>query len=82
MPTKENVPLARTRCVPFFLLSVTSTYQDRTETDDLKAEPAAKRRKLAPAGSQPMQSSFADVLERLKEETGESVGEFLAFPIT
>lgn len=44
-------------------------------TDDVKgSEPAAKRRKLGPAGSQPAQSSFADVLERLKEETGDAPG--------
>ncbi|KAJ7460613.1 DNA polymerase family B-domain-containing protein [Mycena latifolia] len=39
--------------------------------------PAAKRRKLGPAGSfssQPVQSSFADVLERLNEEGAESAG--------
>ena len=42
-------------------------------------QPAAKKRKLtpsAPTNSQPSQSSFADVLERLKEEAGESKGTF------
>ncbi|KAJ7035657.1 DNA polymerase family B-domain-containing protein [Mycena alexandri] len=40
-------------------------------------EPAAKRRKIGPAGSfasQPVQSSFAEVLERLKEESAEGTG--------
>ena len=43
----------------------------------LDQEPAAKRRKLTPstpANSQPNQSSFADVLQRLKEDAGETKG--------
>ena len=41
--------------------------------------PAAKKRKLAssgPANSQPTQSSFADVLQRLKDDANESKGSF------
>lgn len=44
---------------------------------DPASEPATKRRKLGPApsfGSQPIESSFADVLQRLKEEAGEGHG--------
>ncbi|KAJ7493450.1 DNA polymerase family B-domain-containing protein [Mycena galericulata] len=56
--TKENVPL-------------------RDDGTAREAEPAAKRRKLGPAASfssQPVQSSFAEVLERLKEEGAEGTG--------
>ena len=36
------------------------------------SEPAAKRRRLDPSGSQPQsQSSFADVLQKLKEDAEE-----------
>ncbi|RDB23547.1 DNA polymerase delta catalytic subunit [Hypsizygus marmoreus] len=55
--TKENQPLSRTRTKP-----------------DAASEPATKRRRLGPApsfGSRPTESSFADVLERLKEQAGE-----------
>ncbi|KAF8075071.1 DNA polymerase family B-domain-containing protein [Lyophyllum atratum] len=42
---------------------------------DVTSEPATKRRKLGPAssfqGSQASESSFADVLQRIKEEAGE-----------
>ena len=47
---------------------------------DVASEPATKRRKLENAqaeslpSSQPVQSSFADVLARLKEESHESKG--------
>lgn len=44
----------------------------------MPSEPATKKRKLGPSpsfSSQPVQQSFADVLERLKEESGDSVGE-------
>ncbi|KAJ6581215.1 DNA polymerase family B-domain-containing protein [Mycena capillaripes] len=57
--TKENVPI----------------HKDDTARG---AEPAAKRRKIGPAGtfsSQPVQSSFTDVLERLKEESTEGGAE-------
>ena len=41
-------------------------------TNGRTSEPAAKRRKLDPSGSQPQsQSSFADVLQKLKEDAGE-----------
>ncbi|KAJ7918757.1 DNA polymerase family B-domain-containing protein [Mycena leptocephala] len=56
--TKENVPLHHDEKVH-------------------GAEPAAKKRKIGPAGSfssQPVQSSFTDVLERLKEESAEGTG--------
>lgn len=49
----------------------------------MELEPAAKKRKLAAAGSfnnfgsQAIQSSFTDVLERLKEESGGIVSEFI-----
>ncbi|KAI0741539.1 DNA polymerase family B-domain-containing protein [Daedaleopsis nitida] len=42
---------------------------------NMDSQPAAKRRKLTPSGpvnSQPNQSTFADVLQRLKDEAGES----------
>ncbi|KII85833.1 hypothetical protein PLICRDRAFT_144471 [Plicaturopsis crispa FD-325 SS-3] len=55
--TKQNIPTSRPR-----------------DTADADSERAAKKRKLAsnPSfGSQPVQSSFADVLERLKEESGD-----------
>ncbi|KAJ7718487.1 DNA polymerase family B-domain-containing protein [Mycena maculata] len=58
LKTKENVPL-------------------RGDETVREAEPAAKRRKIGPAGSfssQPVQSSFAEVLERLKEEGAEGTG--------
>ena len=54
----------------------TST-SDASFKPSLDSEPAAKRRKLTPstpANSQPSQSSFADVLQRLKEEAGETKG--------
>ncbi|KAJ6485901.1 DNA polymerase family B-domain-containing protein [Mycena sanguinolenta] len=58
-PTKkENVPL----------------HNDETARG---SQPAAKRRKIEAAGpssSQPVQPSFADVLERLKEESTEAAG--------
>ncbi|TCD65917.1 DNA-directed DNA polymerase delta [Steccherinum ochraceum] len=64
LATKENVPLAA--------LSQNS-YKPSQDS-----QPAPKRRKLAsqdaPQQSQPSQISFADVLERLKEEAGESSG--------
>ena len=48
---------------------------------EMDTEPASKRRKLAPQqtepllpSSQPAQSSFADVLARLKEEAQETQG--------
>lgn len=48
---------------------------------DVELAPAAKKRKLAATGSfgpQIAQSSFADVLERLKEESGSAgAGKFL-----
>ncbi|KAJ6624961.1 DNA polymerase family B-domain-containing protein [Mycena sp. CBHHK59/15] len=57
--TKENVPL-------------------RSQNEKSReSEPAAKRRKIGPAGSfssQPVQPSFAEVLEKLKEETEDGVG--------
>jgi hypothetical protein len=41
-------------------------------TNGRTSEPVAKRRKLDPSGSQPQsQSSFADVLQKLKEDAGE-----------
>ena len=43
----------------------------------MDSQPAAKKRKIAPIGpsnSQPNQSSFADVLQRLKDDAGESRG--------
>ena len=44
----------------------------RTMTGGRISEPASKRRKLDPSGSQPQsQPSFADVLQKLKEEAGE-----------
>ncbi|KAG6910242.1 hypothetical protein DXG01_012377 [Tephrocybe rancida] len=56
--TKENKPLSRARAKV-----------------DAGSEPATKRRKLGPAasfqGSQTVESSFADVLQRIKEEAGE-----------
>ncbi|KAI0077717.1 hypothetical protein K474DRAFT_1661299 [Panus rudis PR-1116 ss-1] len=61
--TKENMPLTSTQ----------ETYKM-----DVDFQPAAKRRKLAPSGSafsssqQPEQPSFADVLQRIKEEAGEA----------
>ncbi|KAF9649950.1 hypothetical protein BDM02DRAFT_3227677 [Thelephora ganbajun] len=40
--------------------------------DNRVSEPSAKRRKLDPSGSQPQnQPSFADVLQKLKEDAGE-----------
>jgi hypothetical protein len=47
-----------------------------SEKTDAESQPAAKKRKLAAAGSfgnfgsQAVQSSFTEVLERLKEESG------------
>jgi DNA polymerase delta subunit 1 len=44
------------------------------------SEPATKKRKIEPESSfrtQPVQSSFAGVLERLKEEAGDSIGEYI-----
>ncbi|KZT09911.1 uncharacterized protein LAESUDRAFT_673547 [Laetiporus sulphureus 93-53] len=64
LSSKENVPLLRT---------ATQTFKNAMES-----QPLAKRRKLAEKGSsfsgsqQTQQPSFADVLERLKEEAGES----------
>ncbi|KAH9946498.1 hypothetical protein B0H21DRAFT_743121 [Amylocystis lapponica] len=57
---KENVPLTRTATETFKI--------------DPASQPSAKRRKLGPAdsSSQPSQPSFADVLERLKEDANES----------
>ncbi|PSR90586.1 hypothetical protein PHLCEN_2v4879 [Hermanssonia centrifuga] len=58
---KENVPL--------------SPPKKETYKPDLNSQPAAKRRKLGPSGpasSQPTQSSFADVLARLKEDAEET----------
>jgi len=41
-------------------------------TDGRTSEPATKKRRLDPSGSQPQsQSSFADVLQKLKEDAGE-----------
>jgi hypothetical protein len=47
--------------------------------DNPSEQPAAKRRKLeaSASASQPTQSSFTDVLERLKEETDEETGMYL-----
>ncbi|KAI0955116.1 DNA-directed DNA polymerase delta [Taiwanofungus camphoratus] len=61
--TKENVPLVR---------AATETFKV-----DPESQPSPKRRKLGPSGSsfaasQLAQPSFADVLERLKEEAGEA----------
>ncbi|PCH44386.1 delta DNA polymerase [Wolfiporia cocos MD-104 SS10] len=57
--SKENVPLTRT---------ATETFKADSEL------PAAKRRRIGPADSlsQTNRPSFADVLERLKEEAGEA----------
>lgn len=51
-------------------------FRENTDSD----LPVAKKRKLAaagPSGSQVVQSSFEAVLERLKEEGGGDVGEFI-----
>ncbi|KAG6854025.1 DNA-directed DNA polymerase delta [Blastosporella zonata] len=57
-PAKESKPLSRARTKP-----------------DPASDPAIKRRKLGPSqGSQPVESSFADVLQRIKEEGGEGNG--------
>ena len=46
-------------------------------TDDRASQPAAKKRRLDPSGSQPQsQSSFADVLQKLKEDAGEDTRMF------
>ena len=48
-------------------------------TDGRTSEPALKRRKLDPSGSQPQsQSSFAEVLQKLKEDAGEDARMFLS----
>ena len=44
---------------------------------NMDSQPAPKKRKISPTGpsnSQPSQSSFADVLQRLKDDAGESRG--------
>ncbi|TRM65267.1 ribonuclease H-like domain-containing protein [Schizophyllum amplum] len=57
---KENIPLTRPR------------------PEDSEMEPAAKKRKLEPSqpfsASQPGMPSFAEVLERLKDESADGVG--------
>ena len=43
----------------------------------MDSQPASKKRKISPTGptnSQPNRSSFADVLQRLKDDAGETRG--------
>ena len=52
-------------------------HSDTSIKSNMDSQPAAKKRKIAPIGpsnSQPNQSSFADVLQRLKDDAGESRG--------
>ncbi|KAL4246251.1 DNA polymerase [Abortiporus biennis] len=61
---KENVPLP-------------PSSQNTVVSEVESSQPAAKRRKLGPSGpsftsSQPQEPSFADVLQRIKEEANES----------
>jgi hypothetical protein len=79
--TKENLPLGRAGCVSD---PITSSKTRRTDVMcEIRAkigqrpEPATKRRKLGTTqafGSQPTESSFADVLQRLKDEAGDGIG--------
>jgi len=75
---KENVPLARVKCVTVERKSGSRlSSRNRTMTDDRTSEPAAKKRRLDPSGSQPQsQSSFADVLQKLREDAGEDTRMF------
>jgi hypothetical protein len=56
-----------------------------SEKVDVEFEPATKKRKLGASGSfgnfgsQATESSFADVLERLKEEGGNAVSESITY---
>jgi hypothetical protein len=69
---KENAPLAKEKWVVFTRNRTSAEHFRRTMTDDRTSAPAPKRRKLDPSGSQPQsQSSFADVLQKLKEDAGE-----------
>jgi hypothetical protein len=61
-----------------------------SEKTDVESEPAAKKRKLAASGSfgnfgsQATQSSFTEVLERLREEGGNTVSQsnvYIGWPI-
>lgn len=53
------------------------TYSDTSFKPDLDSQPVLKKRKISSTGAastQPLQSSFADVLQRLKEEANETRG--------
>ena len=80
--TKENFPVTRPQWVAFVgraKRAIHNPWLDSEKTD-VESEPAAKKRKLATSGSfgnpgsQTMQSSFTEVLERLKEESGGVIG--------
>jgi hypothetical protein len=69
---KENVPLEREKWVIVIRNGILTEHRRRTMTNDRTSEPASKKRKLDPSGSQPQsQSSFADVLQKLQEDAGE-----------
>ena len=81
--SKENVPF-HGGCVHRVSYNASpSNHLPRVSPSDtsfklnMDSQPAAKKRKLAPSApsnSQPSQSSFADVLQRLKDEAGDAKG--------
>lgn len=57
-------------------------YSDTSFKPDMDSQPALKKRKISPSGAattQPLQSSFADVLQRLKEDANEAKGAAVTF---